>query len=377
MKTRLFTPGPTPVPQDVLLEMAKPITHHRLPVYEESFANVNKGLKYIFQTQNDVYTLTSSGTGGMEAAVSNLLKRGDRALVVRGGKFGERWGELCEAYGIEFTPIDIEWGKSINPQQVDDALREKPDIRAVFTTQSETSTGALNDIEAIGEAVKNHDALLIVDAITGIGVHSLKFDEWRVDAAVTGSQKGLMIPPGLAFVSLSDRAWDAVETSDLPKYYFSFEKARKALEKGQNPFTPALTLVMGLELALGQIEAEGLAQLFKRHERLAEATRVGVKALGLELLAEKPSNVLTAVKVPEGIDGKALVSYLRNDLGILFAGGQGHLKGRIFRIAHIGYFDDFDILIAIGGLERALKAVGHDVKLGAGLAATQDYLGSN
>ena len=377
MKTRLFTPGPTPVPQDVLLEMAKPITHHRLPVYEESFANVNKGLKYIFQTQNDVYTLTSSGTGGMEAAVSNLLKRGDRALVVRGGKFGERWGELCEAYGIEFTPIDIEWGKSINPQQVADALREKPGIRAVFTTPRETSTGALNDIEAIGEAVKNHDALLIVDAITGIGVHSLKFDEWRVDAAVTGSQKGLMIPPGLAFVSLSDRAWDAVETSDLPKYYFSFEKARKALEKGQNPFTPALTLVMGLELALGQIEAEGLAQLFKRHERLAEATRVGVKALGLELLAEKPSNVLTAVKVPEGIDGKALVSYLRNDLGILFAGGQGHLKGRIFRIAHIGYFDDFDILIAIGGLERALKAVGHDVKLGAGLAATQDYLGSN
>jgi aspartate aminotransferase-like enzyme len=377
MKTRLFTPGPTPVPQDILLEMAKPITHHRLPIFEKSFAKVNEGLKFLFQTQNDVYTLTSSGTGGMEATVSNLFSRGDHVLVVRGGKFGERWGELCEAYGVEFTPIDIDWGKSIDPQLIDDTLGDLPDIKAVFTTQSETSTGALNDIEAIGEVVKNHDVMLIVDAITGIGVHSLKFDEWGVDAAVTGSQKGLMIPPGLAFVALSDKAWGAVGTSDLPKFYFSFEKAKKALGKGQNPFTPALTLIMGLEIALRQIEAEGLDQLFKRHERLAEAIRTGVRALGLELLAENPSNVLTAVRVPEGIDGKALVGHLRNELGILFAGGQGHLKGKIFRIAHIGFFDDFDLLTAIGGLERALKAVGHDLKLGAGLAATQDYLGSN
>ena len=377
MKTRLFTPGPTPVPQDVLLEMAKPITHHRLPVFERSFAKVNEGLKYIFQTRHDVYTLTSSGTGGMEAVVSNLLKRGDRALVVRGGKFGERWGEICEAYGIDFVPLDIEWGKSVDPQRVDEMLEAHPGVRAVFTTQSETSTGALNDIEAIGEVVGNHDALLVVDAITGVGVHPLKVDEWGVDAAVTGSQKGLMIPPGLAFVSLSDRAWSAVESSDLPKYYLSFAKARKALGKGQNPFTPALTLIMGLELALEKIRSEGLDRLFERHERLAEATRRGVRALGLELLAENPSNVLTAVKVPEGIDGKALVDHLRNDLGVLFAGGQGHLKGKIFRIAHIGYFDDFDILVALAALERALKAVGHDVKLGAGLAAAQEYLGSS
>ncbi len=377
MRTRLFTPGPTPVPQDILLEMAKPITHHRLPVFEQSFARVNEGLKFIFQTQNDVYTLTSSGTGGMEAVVSNLLKKEDRVLVVRGGKFGERWGEICEAYGVDFLPIDIEWGKSVDPAQIDEALRDNPDIRAVFTTHSETSTGALNDIEAIGEVVGNYDALLIVDGITGIGVHPLKVDEWGVDAAVTGSQKGLMIPPGLAFVSLSDRAWSAIESSDLPTYYFSFPRAKKALAKGQNPWTPALTLIMGLEHALDQIKAEGLDQLYKRHERLAEATRIGVRGLGLELLADHPSNVLTAVKVPEGVDGKALVGYLRNDLGILFAGGQGHLKGKIFRIAHIGYFDDFDILVAIAGLERALKSVGYDVKLGAGLAAAQDYLGSN
>jgi aspartate aminotransferase-like enzyme len=357
--------------------MAKPITHHRLPLFEASFERVNQGLKYIFQTETDVYTLTSSGTGGMEASVSNLLKKGDRVLVVRGGKFGERWGELCEAYGVEFTAIDVEWGKSVDPQMIDDALRDNPGFRAVFTTQSETSTGALNDIRAIGEVVRNYDALLVVDAITGIGVHSLKFDEWGIDAAVTGSQKGLMIPPGLAFVSLSEKAWDAVGTSDLPKFYLSFEKARKALGKGQNPFTPALTLIMGLELALKQIESEGLEQLYKRHERLAEATRTGVRALGLELLAENPSNVLTAVKVPEGIDGKTLVGYIRDELGILFAGGQGHLKGKIFRIAHIGYFDDFDILIAIASLERALKAVGHDVKLGTGLAAAQDFLGSS
>ena len=377
MKIRLYTPGPTPVPPDVLLEMAKPITHHRLPVFEKSFANVNKLLKTLFQTQKDVFTLTSSGTGGMEACVANLLRREDRALVVRGGKFGERWGELCEAYGVKFVPIDIEWGKSVDPRQIEDALKANKGIRAVFTTHSETSTGALNDIRAIGEVVRRYDCLHVVDAITGIGVHDLKIDAWGIDAAVTGSQKGLMIPPGLAFVSLSDRAWEAVGKSDLPKYYFSFEKARKALSKGQNPFTPALTLIMGLEIALKLIEAEGLDNLFKRHARLAEATRIGVRALGLRLLADHPSNVLTAVRVPEGVDGQALVRYLRNDLGILFAGGQDRLKGKIVRISHIGYIDDFDILVAIAGLERGLKQVGHDVKFGTGLAAAQDYLGSN
>jgi len=376
MRRRLFTPGPTPVPQDVLLEMAKPITHHRLPVFEESFARVNEGLTYLFQTDNDVYTLTSSGTGGMEATVCNLLSRGDRALVVRGGKFGERWGELCDAYGVEFVPIDIEWGKSVDPRQIDDVLTDQPDIRAVFTTQSETSTGALNDIEAIGEVMRNYDALFVVDAITGLGVHNLEFDAWGVDAAVTGSQKGLMIPPGLAFVSLSDKAWSAVESSDLPKFYFSFEKAKTALGKGQNPFTPALTLIMGLELALKKIEEEGLDALFKRHQRLADATRAGVRAIGLELLADNPSNVLTSVRVPDSVDGKSFLACLREDLGIMFAGGQGDLKGKIFRVAHIGYFDDFDILVAVGGIERALKAVGHDVKLGSGLAAVQEHLAS-
>jgi aspartate aminotransferase-like enzyme len=345
-------------------------------MFEKSFANVNRGLKYLFQTEKDVYTLTSSGTGGMESTVCNLLKKGDRALVVRAGKFGERWAELCETYGVEPVIIDIEWGKSADPQQIDENLKKNPDIAAVFTTQSETSTGALSDIKAIGEVISQYDALNIVDSITGIGVHSLEFDNWGVDAAVTGSQKGLMIPPGLAFVALSDKAWQAVENSDLPKYYLSFEKARKALGKGQNPFTPALTLIQGLEMALDMIQEEGLDNLYKRHARLAEATRRGVKALGLELLAENPSNVLTSVKVPEGIDGKAVVAYMRENLGILFAGGQGHLKGKIFRIAHIGYFDDFDVLTALAGLERALKAVGHDVKLGAGLMAAQDYLGS-
>jgi aspartate aminotransferase-like enzyme len=377
MRTRLFTPGPTPVPQEILLDMAKPITHHRLPVYEASFARVNQGLRFLFRTENDVLTLTSSGTGGMEAIVSNLMRRGERAIVVRGGKFGERWGEICEAYGVEPIPIDVEWGRSVEPGQIADLLGREADVRAVFTTQSETSTGALNDIRAIGEVVRESGALFVVDAITGLGVHPLEFDAWGIDAAVTGSQKGLMVPPGLAFVALSDRAWEAVGASDLPKYYLSLEKARKALEKGQNPFTPALTLVMGLEKALDMIEEEGLDALYARHERLAEATRTGVRALGLELLAENPSNVLTAVRVPEGVDGKALVGYLRDRLGILFAGGQGHLKGKIFRIAHIGYFDDFDVITAVAGLERALVAIGHDVKLGTGVAAVQEFLGSN
>lgn len=377
MRTRLFTPGPTPVPQEILLDMAKPITHHRLPVYEASFARVNAGLKLLFRTEGDVITLTSSGTGGMEAIVSNLMRRGERAIVVRGGKFGERWGEICEAYGVETIPIDVEWGGSVAPDRIVEVFEREPDVRAVFTTQSETSTGALNDIRAISEVLRQSGTLFIVDAITGLGVHPLEFDAWGIDAAVTGSQKGLMVPPGLAFVALSDRAWEAVGTSDLPKYYLSFSKARKSLEKGQNPFTPALTLVMGLEKALAMIEAEGLDGLYARHERLAEATRTGVRALGLELFAENPSNVLTSVRVPEEIDGKALIAHLRDRLGILFAGGQGHVKGKIFRIAHIGYFDDFDVITAIAGLERALHAVGHDVKLGAGVAAAQEYLGTN
>jgi len=374
MKKRLFTPGPTPVPTEIMLKMAEPITHHRLPLFEEVFTETNENLQFLFQTKQPVITLTSSGTGAMEAAVVNLLSPKDKVLVVRGGKFGARWAEICQAYGIEIVPIDIEWGKSVSPSAIRDVLKKEADIKAIFTTQSETSTGALNDIEAIAAIVKDHKALLVVDAITGIGVHDLKPDDWKVDVVVTGSQKGLMIPPGLAFISLSSQAWEALEQSKLPKYYFDLKKALKTMDKKQTPWTPALTLIIGLNEALKMIRKEGLEQLYARHHRLAEATRAAVKALGLELLAEHPSNVLTAINIPSSVDTGALLKYLRDKLGILVAGGQNHLKGKIIRIAHLGYMDDFDIITAVSALERGLNQMRYNFKIGSGVEAAQSFL---
>ena len=374
MKMRLFTPGPTPVPEEIMLKMAEPISHHRLPSFEKVFAEANQHLQYLFSSKQPVYTLTSSGTGAMEATVANILSPGDRVITVRGGKFGERWAEICQAYGIEFVPIDVEWGDSVCPKAIEELLKKEKNIKAVFTTQSETSTGALNDIRAIAEMMKSYNSLLIVDSITGIGVHEMKPDEWGVDVVVTGSQKGLMIPPGLAFICLSEKAWEVVEKSTLPKYYFSLKQARKAMNKNQTPWTPALTLIIGLNEALKMIHQEGLEQLYARHQRLGDATRAAVKALGLELLAKHPSNVLTAVKMPESLDTGALVKYLRDELGILIAGGQAHLKGKIIRIAHLGYMDDFDIVVVISALEKGLKKMGFSFDPGSGVKAAQKII---
>lgn len=374
MKKRLFTPGPTPVPEEIMLKMAEPITHHRLPLFEKIFSETNENLQFLFQTKQPVITLTSSGTGAMEASVVNLLSPGDKALAVRGGKFGARWAEICQAYDVEVVPIDIEWGESVSPQAIEDMLNKEPDIKVVFTTQSETSTGALNDIKATASIVKPYKALLVVDAITGIGVHDLKPDDWGVDVVLTGSQKGLMIPPGLGFISLSPKAWEAVEQSKLPKYYFDLKKALKAMDKRQTPWTPALTLIIGLNEALKMIRQEGLEQLFARHHRLAEAIRAAVKALDLELLAEHPSNVLTAIKIPPSVDTAALLKYIRDRLGVLFAGGQEHLKGKIIRIAHLGYMDDFDIIVAVSALEKGLKKMGYSFEPGSGVEAAQKFL---
>lgn len=374
MKRRLFTPGPTPVPEDVLLLMAQPIQHHRLPAYEDIFMKASQLLKKLFQTRNPVLTLTSSGTGAMEAAVCNLLSPGDKAVVVRGGKFGERWGEICESYGISVIGIDIEWGRSVDPSTVARTIDENPGVSAVFTTHSETSTGALNDIEGISKAIKGSGALMIVDGITGIGVHDFRFDEWGVDAAVTGSQKGLMIPPGLAFIALSEKALEAAKTSKCPKYYFDLERYISSLGKKQNPWTPAISLVVGLTRALEMILEEGLQATFKRHERLAGATRAAAKALGLKLLPDVPSNVLTALWIPDSVDSKKFMNYIRNEMGVMVAGGQGHLKGKIFRIAHVGYFDDLDMLTAVAAMERALIHCRYEVEPGAGLAAAHGEL---
>ena len=374
VRKRLFTPGPTPVPERIALAMAHPITHHRAPEFEELFAEVNEGLKYLFRTENDVFTLTASGTGALEAAVVNTLSAGDRVLVVRGGKFGERWAELCEAYGVEVVSLDVPWGDAVDPEEVARAFYNDPEIKAVLATQSETSTGVLHDIEAIHEQMRDYPALLIVDAVSGMTANPLEFDRWKLDVLVTGSQKGLMLPPGLAFICLSDRAWIMSERSNLPKYYWDLAKARASLAKRQTPYTPAVSLLVGLREALTMIREEGLENVWSRHARHAGAVRTAVSALGLTLFAQAPSNVLTIAEVPEGIDGKALVSRFRSEYGVTITGGQDHLSGKVFRISHLGYVDDFDLLAAISALERVLADLGWSFDPGTGVAALQRAL---
>lgn len=373
-KRYLLAPGPTPIPESVLAAMAQPILHHRAPEYEAILAEAREGLKALFQTRNDVLIFAASGTGAMEGAVVNALSPGDRALVIRGGKFGERWGEICEAYGVAFQPLDVPWGKSVDPSVVAAALRADPAIKVVFATHSETSTGALHDVRALAEITRPTPAILVVDAITSLGVVNLPMDAWGVDVVVAGSQKALMLPPGLAFAGVSDRAWALVKASRLPKYYFNFAAERKALEKNQNAFTPAVSLIVGLRESLRLLLEEGLPQVFARHDRLARATRAGVRALGLELFADVPSPAVTAVKVPAGVNGPAIVKTLRAKHGITIAGGQAELKGKIFRIAHLGYAGPSDVVVALAALELTLAELGYPVKLGDGVRAAQEVL---
>jgi len=373
-KTHLFAPGPTPVPPEALLSMALPILHHRTPEYEALFAEVREGLKGLFQTAEEVLLFAASGTGGMEAAVVNILSPGDRALVIRGGKFGERWGEICQAYGIDGVPVDIPYGKAVNPALVAAALERDPQVAAVFSTHSETSTGVLHDLEAIARIVRKTPALLVVDAITSLGVVDLPVDAWGLDVVVAGSQKALMLPPGLTLVGVSRKAWAAVERARLPRYYFDFAAERTHLLKNQSRFTPAISLVVGLQQTLRMIRTEGLANIVRRHARLAAAMRAGVTALGLELFAERPSPAVTAVHVPKGIDGGAIVKTLRAKHGVIIAGGQGSLKGKIFRLATMGYADASDVVVALSALELTLAELGYPVKIGEGIRAAQEVL---
>ena len=373
-KTHLFAPGPTPIPPEALLTMAHPILHHRTPEYETLLAEVREGLKVLFQTTEEVLLFAASGTGGMEAAVVNTLSPGEKALVIRGGKFGERWGEICQAYGVNFTPIDVPYGKAVDPGLVAAALAKDPQIAVVLSTYSETSTGVLHDIKAIAEAVRKTPTLLVVDAITSLGVMDVPMDDWGLDVVVAGSQKALMLPPGLAMVGVSRKAWTAVERSRLPKYYFDFAAEQKHLLKNQSRFTPAISLVVGLRETLRMIRSEGLPNIFRRHERLAAAMRAGITALGLELFAERPSPAVTAVLVPRGLDGGTIVKTLRTRHRVIIAGGQGSLKGKIFRLATMGYADSTDVVVALSALELTLAEVGYPVKLGDGIRAAQEVL---
>ena len=373
-KKYLMTPGPTPVPAEVMLKMAAPIIHHRTPDFSAAFAESIRGLKYVFQTEGDVLLFACSGTGVMEAAIANCFSAGDTVIVCRNGKFGDRQKLIAETYGLNVVDLAYEWTEVVRPADIEAALAEHPEARGVIVTQSETSSGVLNDIEAIGRIVGPlEDVVLIVDSITGIGAVECKTDEWGLDVVMTGSQKGLMLPPGLAACTVSKKAWKAYERSDLPKFYFDWMKYQKNIEKDTTPFTPAVTLVLGLNESLKMIAEEGLDNVIVRHARLAEATRKGCEALGLKLFAppEGRGSAVTPVWVPEGIDGKKIVSILKNKHGVTIAGGQDAYAGRIFRIGHLGYFGEFDIITTLAALEMTLAELGYEFTRGAGVVAAE------
>jgi aspartate aminotransferase-like enzyme len=356
--------------------MSAPIIHHRSPDFLPVLDAAKKSLQWLYQTKNDVLILCSSGTGGMVGSVNNFFSQGDKVIVINGGKFGERWTKICQSYGLKVDEIMVEWGYAIKPEIVEKKLKKDKDIKGVFVQASETSTGVYHEINALASIVKKYeDTLLIVDAISALVAHDLRTDEWEIDIMVGGSQKGLMLPPGLAFVSVSEKAWKKAETSKLPRFYFNFKKERENLAKNQTNFTSPVTLIIGLNESLKMLQKEGLVNVFKRHERLAHATRKAVQALGLELYSkDSPSNAVTAIMTPPGIDGQAVYKNLREKYGITAAGGQDRARGKIFRIAHLGYVDRFDVITAIAGIEMVLKGMGHPVKLGTGVAVAEELL---
>lgn len=373
-KYRLLTPGPTQVPERSLLAMAQQVPHHRTPEFRALVAEVLDGLKYVFQTQNDVLLLASSGTGAMEAAMANLVPRGGKAIVLESGKFAQRWSEIARAFGIEVVPCCVPWGEPFQPQAVDQLLRRHPDTVAVFATLQETSTGVGHDIAALGEVVARSKALFVVDGISGAGVMECRTDRWHIDCLVVGGQKALMVPPGLAFLTVSPAAWKQVESISRPTFYFDLLAYRKGLARSETPYTPAIPLVLALAENLRQIRAEGIEAVWARAELLARATRAGVEALGLEVFPRRPAAGMTAVCFPPGVDGAVLLASLQRRFGLKLAGGQGQLKGKIFRIAHMGIIDQLDILATLAALELVLVEQGQPVKLGAGVGAASAVL---
>jgi len=373
-KYYLYAPGPTAVPDEVLAALAKPILHHRTPQFSQMIERIRQDLKPLFQTKQEVMIFAASGTGAMEGTVANLLSPGDTAITVEGGKFGQRWGQLCQAYSVKTIIHGIQWRETVKPEDVEQLLSQNPETKAVFTQLVETSTGVLNDIKALAEVTAKTDAVLVVDTVSSLGADEFRMDEWGVDVNVAGSQKAMMLPPGLAFVAVSEKAWNLVEVAKSPRYYFDFRKQLKSQQKNSTPYTPAISLIYGLRVSLDMIKAEGMEAIWARHARLAKACRAGVTALGLELLAERPANGVTAVKIPEGVDGNAFLKDLRDIEGITIAGGQEHLKGHIFRIAHMGWSVENDVLTALAGVERALAREGYKIEPGAALAAAQSAL---
>jgi serine---pyruvate transaminase len=372
-KYRLMSPGPTPIPPEVSAAGALPIIHHRTSEFGEVFTRVNENLKRVFLTENDIFTYAASGTGAFEGAIQNLFSPGDKVLVVNNGNFGNRWVKMSRAFGLEVTELSYEWGVKADNEEVAEALVRDPQIKAAMCVLSETSTGTVNDIEGFARATEN--VVSTVDAVSGLGACPLRTDEWGVDVVVAGSQKALMTPPGLGFVSVSDRALRAHEEARMPRYYFDWTAAKKAYGKNppQTAWTPAVSLIIQLDIALQQLLEEGLENVFERHVLLGRAARAGIKGMGLRLFGpdEDMNSAVTAAYVPEGIDGKQFVKMLFREHGIQVAGGQGEVEGRIFRIGHCGYFDAYDIIATIAAAELALESLDFSLELGRGVGAAQ------
>lgn len=376
MQRRLMTPGPTPVPEAARLAMARTLIHHRTADFRRLLVEVLDGLKTVLQTAGDVVLLASSGTGAMEAAVVNSVPRGGKAIVLESGKFSERWRKIAERFGIEVIRHEVPWGQPFQADDVAGLLAAHPDTAAVFTTLLETSTGVAHDIEAIGRVVAPSPALLVVDGISGVGSERCLTDAWGIDVLAVGGQKALMVPPGLALLAVSPAAWQRIEAADPQAFYFDLRAYRKALAGEDVPFTPATPLVVALAENLRAMRAEGMEAIWTRTERLARAARAGLAALGLELLAQRPAAGMTAAYLPEGVDGKAFLKRLESRFGLTLAGGQGHLQGKIFRMAHMGAIDELDLLAALAAVELVLVEQGQSVKLGAGVGAASELLAS-
>ena len=374
IKQYLLSPGPTPIPSEVQLAMSETMIHHRTPQFNKVFEEARRGLKKLFGTKNDVIMFASSGTGAMEAAVANLFSPGDKVLVINGGKFGERWLNIANAYGLNPIDLKVEWGRAVKVADIEKQLKAQPDIQSVLIQASETSTTVLHPVKEIASLTKG-GPLLLVDGVTAVGVVPVPVDEWGIDVLVTGSQKALMLPPGLGFIALSDRAWDRTKKAKLPRFYFDLNLERKNQQKGSGAFTPAVSLIFGLRASLNMMEREGFDKVYARHARLCRATRAAATALGLKLLApDSPSPAATGLFLPEGIDADKVLEYLRDRMNVTLAEGQDQLKGKVIRIAHVGYMGAFDVVTAIAALEMALRKFGAEIPFGRGVAAAEEVL---
>ncbi len=374
IKHYLLSPGPTPIPNEVALAMSETMIHHRTPQFNHIFDQARQGLKKLFGTKNDVLILASSGTGAMEASVANLFSPGDKVLVINGGKFGERWLNIANAFGLSPIELEVEWGQAVKVDTVEKQMKAHPDLKGVMIQASETSTTVLHPVKEIAKLTKN-GPLFLVDGVTAVGVVSIPLDEWGLDVLVTGSQKAMMLPPGLGFIALSDRAWERTKHAKLPRFYFDLNLERKNQQKGSGAFTPAVSLIFGARASLEMMQREGLDRVYARHARMSRATRAAATALGLKLLApDSPSPAATGVYLPDGIDADQVLDYLRDHMNITLAEGQDQLKGKVIRIAHVGYMGAFDVITAVAALEMVLRKFGVELPFGKGVAAAQEVL---